>query len=238
MKYKKDFGSFVIETDVEFSELMDIISKDIEQKIHDIETILNLQFKEPIPIFIYSDIVKFKEKTQYPYTVKPVLGAYSILGIRIYIDTANAAYDKIITCINHELAHYICKKYIYKNKKVSTWLDEGFVQNISGERDNLQDDEQFKLFLLEHVYTDGKIIPDIEFLYNHGNKFGYFIDNETNKYNGYVWSYLMVRYLLEEYNIEYIYEIINDKDKLAEISKSLPVTMYDHYKKKIRGRYM
>ena len=157
-----------------------------------------------ITIYLYDDKVSFLDITKHPYSIQNVSGAYNYLGIRVYADLNKVLLNKILNV------------------------------TLSGEKAYLFDEDKFKEFFLKNVYGEGKLIPDIRFLYNHGNTYGTFVDGDSHTYNGYVWSYLMVRYLLENYSKEEMAKIMRSKSEIDEIGRILPYSTYMHYKKRFR----
>lgn len=143
-------------------------------------------------------------------------------------------FEKLISKIMHEYIHILYKQ-IYKDKfDRVVWLDEGLAQYLSGQFDKQQDnEEEFKNWFLDNIIRRDKEIPKIDYLKKHGSKYGEFVDQETNKYSGYSISYLLVKYLFDNY--DNIYDIISDKEKIDEIETNIiekSIKYYDRYKVK------
>lgn len=124
----------------------------------------------------------------------------------------------VIASIVHEFIHLLYYEKINKNKCV--WLEEGLAQYLSGQKSLLEmDDERYNKWLEENIFS--KKIPKIEYLKEHGSTYGKFCDMETNKYNGYDWSYALIRYMVSKYTTKEINEIIRDEDRLVILEKTI-----------------
>ena len=77
----------------------------------------------------------------------------------------------------------------------------------------------YKKFLKKLIYE--KEIPELKFLHKRGGKYGEFVDTENNKYDGYNFSYALVRFLLETKGKEYVNQIIYSKALLEKEEKIL-----------------
>lgn len=96
----------------------------------------------------------------------------------------------------HVIVHmtFASKPILASNRVL--WYEEGLAQLLSGEKNNLDDDEKFKDFMLRKVFSSQWKIPKPEYLSKHGKEFGQF---DCDDYNGYTISYMMVRYLKDYY---------------------------------------
>lgn len=133
--------------------------------------------------------------------------------------------------ITHELVHIFYHE-IYKNFKTRPlWLDEGLAIFLSEERKNvLASDFSFRSFYLDEIVRRDKEIPKIEYLKEHGNEYGKFLDTKTNKYDGYALSFLLVCYLIErKENIE---EIIRSEEKIKNLEKTILEDCISYYNQK------
>lgn len=79
-------------------------------------------------------------------------------------------------------------------------------------------------------------MPNISFLHKHGSKYGEFLDNETDKYNGYDWSYLMIRYLIETLSKKEFDELMRSKNKIMNIESNIVNDTYNYFTRKIKTR--
>lgn len=74
-----------------------------------------------------------------------------------------------------------------------------------------------------------KEIPPITFLKKHGSSYGEFYDCSTNKYNGYDISYALLRFIIEEYSEEKIYEIIKNPSALLSFEENIIYDFKNRY---------
>lgn len=133
--------------------------------------------------------------------------------------------------LSHELAH-IMYSYLYENCfSRPIWLDEGLAQVLSGEKEKLKDNDfAFRNFYFDRIVRRDKEIPPIEYLKKHGSVYGKFLDNKTNKYDGYALAYLLVRYLME--TKENLYAIITDATKIENLEPTILEECIHYYNQK------
>lgn len=127
-------------------------------------------------------------------------------------------YKRKVHMIFHEFAHIIYLEYILKNdvSKRIIWLDEGIAQNLSGEftDDDLDDFlNKFKSF---------KNIPNLNEL-KHGEKF------VNDDYNGYVLSYLVVKYLIDTRGYDELLKILESYELSRELGDEIVNEMKEYY---------
>lgn len=135
----------------------------------------------------------------------------------------------LICGLIHECIHIFYMKLWNNKYDRVVWFDEGLAQYLSGQKYKLEVDEEFfKSWYLTNIIGQDKEIPDISFLKQHGGNYGQFVDTITNKYSGYALSYLMVRYLAENYNLS---TFINDYSKLLEIEPHILPDTINYYNK-------
>ncbi len=120
--------------------------------------------------------------------------------------------------IFHELAHIIYLEKILKNdiNKRIIWLDEGLAQNLSGEFS----DDDFDNFL--NRFKSFKNIPNLNEL-RHGKKF------VNDDYNGYVISYLVVKYLIQTRGYDGLLTILENKELSKELGDEIVNEMKEYY---------
>lgn len=96
------------------------------------------------------------------------------------------------------------------------WLEEGLATYLSGQKNFLEQHiERYKSFWARMINECE--IPKLDFLHKRGGKYGEFVDCDTQKYNGYDFSYGLVRYLNEKKGREYINLLtISEKNLLKE----------------------
>lgn len=145
----------------------------------------------------------------------------------------NYTYDinaiaRLKSCLIHELVHLFYQS-IWKGKYDRIlWLDEGLAIFLSGEKSGLENnDKRFKKWYLYNIIRYDKEIPKIEFLKEHGNTYGKFVDQKTNKYNGYDLSYLMVRYMIEHYND--IIPLLKDGQRIKDLEDHILKDCINYY---------
>lgn len=156
---------------------------------------------------------------------KYVQGTFDKGMINAYINPNvkkdNIFYKRISHMIFHELSHIIYLEYILKNdvSKRIIWLDEGLAQNLSGEftDDDLNDFlNKFKSF---------KNIPNLNEL-KHGEKF------VNDDYNGYVISYLVVKYLTQTRGYDDLLTILKSNELSKELGNEITNEMKEYYLRK------
>lgn len=210
----------------------------LNTKISSLMTFFEIKEINQITIYLYDDQDKFLEHTKYPYQIGPLAGAYNYYQIMVYSDLTKISLNQLYNCIAHEMVHLIYQNYIRERTPNSktVWFEEGLAQVLSGEKGDLLDDEKFREFLDKNIYAEGKEIPRIKYLKRHGDKYGEFIDRENNSYNGYHWSYLMVRYLFETTSLKNINKIMRSKQEITILERFLPDSAYYYYRKKSKSR--
>ena len=153
---------------------------------------------------------------------KYVQGTFDKGMINAYINSNikkdSTLYKRKVHMIFHELTHIIYLKYILKNdiSKRVIWLDEGLAQNLSGEfKDNDFDDflNRFKSF---------KNIPNLNEL-RHGKKF------VNDDYDGYVLSYLVVKYLIDTRGYDELLKILENNELSKELVGEIVNEMKEYY---------
>ena len=195
-------------------ELIDKTVEVLNKKIKEYENIFNITIKDKIVINYFDNLEEFRqfiyeirgERNSLPAYAK---GTYDNGMINAYIDIN--LFDKKIYNASHELFHILYLKHILngdlRNRMV--WYDEGMAQFMSGEKDYLKDEKEFKEFYIQAKQRN-RIIPNLNELW-HGNSF--YNDN----YNGYQLSYLSIRYLYETLSKKEFYSLLFDIEKVKEI---------------------
>lgn len=150
-----------------------------------------------------------QEKAGFVYGKSSFSGFFNNKGAFAYINlNGNKTKEYMFKGLMHELIHHLYKYYVYgKDKERITWVDEGIAQFFSGQKDNLLDEEKYRIFLEENLKQIDSI--NLNELNHDDRSFG-------NK-NGYNLSYIAIRYLYETHNHEEFIEIIKNKDTLIEI---------------------
>lgn len=150
-----------------------------------------------------------EEKAGFVYGKSSFSGFFNDKGAFAYINLyGNKTKEYMFKGLMHELIHHLYKYYVYgKDKERITWVDEGIAQFFSGQKDDLLDEEKYRIFLEENLKQIDSI--NLNELNHDDRSFG-------NK-NGYNLSYIAIRYLYETHNHEEFIEIIKNKDTLIEI---------------------
>lgn len=150
-----------------------------------------------------------QEKVGFVYVKSSFSGFFNNKGAFAYINLyGNKTKEYMFKGLMHELIHHLYKYYVYgKDKERITWVDEGIAQFFSGQKDDLLDEEKYRVFLEENLkQIDNTNLNEL----NHD-------DRSFGNKNGYNLSYIAIRYLYETHNHEEFIEIIKNKDTLIEI---------------------
>lgn len=150
-----------------------------------------------------------QEKVGFVYGKSSFSGFFNDKGAFAYINLyGNKTKEYMFKGLMHELIHHLYKYYVYgKDKERITWVDEGIAQFFSGQKDDLLDEEKYRVFLEENLkQIDNTNLNEL----NHD-------DRSFGNKNGYNLSYIAIRYLYETHNHEEFIEIIKNKDTLIEI---------------------
>lgn len=150
-----------------------------------------------------------------PYKLGDFAGFFNDKGVNCYINiSGNKSESYIIKAIMHEIVHHIYRFYIEEEVDSRIiWFDEGLAMNFSLQNDKYNDEDTFKEFLNNKIFSI-KNIPCINDL-NHGKSF------VNENYNGYDLSYLVVRYLIENNSQEDFYLIMKSKNKIRNIGENI-----------------
>lgn len=169
---------------------------------------------------------------------------YEIRGERDSLpEYARGTYDNgmVNACVNpkfqlkrlytasHELFHILYMKYILNNdySKRIVWYDEGMAQFMSGEKNSLSDNDNFKEFYLR-VREETKIIPQMNSL-EHGSSF------VNKEYNGYDLSYLSIKYLSEVLSAEQFKDLMSNFSKISQFGDDIIQKMFGYYDEKLEN---
>lgn len=211
-------------------ELIDKTVEVLDNKIKEYENIFNINIKDKIVINYFDKLEEFREfiydirgeRNSLPEYAK---GTYDNGMINAYIDIN--LFDKKIYNASHELFHILYLKHILngdlRNRMV--WYDEGMAQFMSGEKEYLNDEKEFKEFYIQAKQRN-KITPNLSELY-HGNSF--YNDN----YNGYQLSYLSIRYLYETLSEEEFYSLLFDIEKVKKIGCDIAKKTIKYFENKL-----
>lgn len=122
------------------------------------------------------------------------------------------------SAVLHECIHII---YNSITDKRITWLDEGLAMNLSGEKNNLLDEESLKGYITQKLLPMN--LPSNMNQLTHGEMF------VNEEYNGYDLSYISVRYLLETKSKDEIHGIVSNGNKALEIGEDILPRALNYY---------
>ncbi len=144
-------------------------------------------------------------------------GTYDDMMVNCFIDP-----DKILESyqfgsarIFHEYLHIL---YSFITDQRVVWFDEGLALNLSGEMNFLQEEEAFKNWLMKEI--SWKEIP---------NNMNHFTHENSSFSNGYAYSYLAVRYLLETQPKEAMQEMVKNSQEVIKFGKTVLPAALDYY---------
>lgn len=206
-----------------------VISKDVLDLITTKKEIILQKFKLnsfrkiQINLFDNQDIfVKFIKSLRWKDTTIPQYckGTYDNYMVNYCITDMDVKL-KISTLSNniiHECIHIIYNSL--SNQRV-VWLDEGLAMNLSGEMNDLLDKKKLVNFIETKIKTM-KLPINLNSLI-HGNNF------VNDDYDGYLLSYLSVRYLLETKSEEEILQMIKLSEKAIELGPEILSRAINYY---------
>lgn len=211
-------------------ELIDKTVEVLDNKIKEYENIFNINIKDKIVINYFDNLEEFREfiynirgeRKSLPEYAK---GTYDKDMINAYIDIK--LFDKKIYNASHELFHILYLNHILNGdlRNRIVWYDEGMAQFMSGEKDYLKEEKEFKNYFIESKQRN-KIMPNLNELY-HGNSF------YNENYDGYMLSYLSIRYLYETLTEKEFYSLLFDINKVRKIGCDILNKMYTYYDMKL-----
>ena len=222
---------FIIYTDEDMADYPKMVLDTLTEKKKNIITFFNLSKIDKVRIDLYN-----KKENMYShrkdiglltYEIGLNSGFFDTNYICCYSDLTKVSRKKAISNIVHEFIHSVYQGYVGEKGKRIVWLDEGLAENLSGQLSDIEDNsELLTKWYLEKIVSENKEIPNIKFLHNHGIKYGEFVDTETNKYNGYDISYLMVRYMIETYDKDMLQKLLRSynsilEDAIADFNKKI-----------------
>lgn len=197
---------FVIYSEVDLDNEKEYILKILTNKKQDLLDYFKLQNYDTIAINLFENqetYFDYRKNVKHDIPAPYSMGSFFEQEID-YVCTKQKKENimSLVCGLIHECIHIFYMK-IWKNKYDRVvWFDEGLAQYLSGQKYQLEvDDERFKNWYLSNIIGKDKEIPDISFLNSHGGNYGQFVDTVTNKYSGYALSYLIVRYLAENYDL-------------------------------------
>lgn len=229
-----DNGYFEVFANIRYSE--EFLNRLCEKFLSQREKILNffdLQNYPKVRINLFNDINQLNAFSSKFIDISPYHRGDCCGDMINYFCDAEALCDNakegyIIASLAHEFVHMVYHDTICGISCV--WLEEGLATYLSEQKGFVERDlARYKEFLKKLIYE--KEIPKIEFLHKRGGKYGEFVDTETRKYDGYDFSYALVRFLYEIKGKEYIIQMINSKTLLENEEKILMEEFLEYAKK-------
>ena len=202
----------------------------LEKKIDEYQEFFGIKLDEQFIVNYFDDVEEFRE---FVYSLREEKGTLPDYARGTYDNgMINACIDpniqqKKVYISSHELFHILYMKYILNGdySKRIIWYDEGMAQFMSGEKDNLNDEEQFKKYYFR-VKEETKVVPNMNSI-KHGKTFW------NKDYNGYYLGYLAVRYLYETLSPEEFKSLATDIKKISQIGENIASDMFKYFDKKL-----
>lgn len=205
----------------------------LDKKMIEYQNFFEMKFVEQFVVNYFDNIEDFRnyiyeirgEKESLPEYAQ---GTYDNGMINVYINPA-IQLNKIYTA-PHELFHILYMKYVLNNdySKRIVWYDEGMAQFISGQKDYLNNEDEFKKFYIR-VKEETKNIPIINEI-DHGKSF------RNENYKGYDLSYLAVRYLSETMSKTEFKKLMSNFKKIKTIGETIIQDMFNYYDEKLNSK--
>lgn len=222
----KENKYFLINYSLKLEPIIYYIISNLNKKYVDILKFFNLSSYRKITINLYDDLDNFKDfvskirginKNELPDYCK---GTFDNGMINYYLEYNKNTYEKSIRNILHEFVHIIYLEKIIKNNYENRiiWLDEGLAMNLSGEFKNVE----LKKIISEILAF--KELPNLN-LIKHGIEF------VNNRYDGYLLSYISVKYLIEMYGNEEFLKLIENKEKIMKIGNNIIKNAVKYYER-------
>lgn len=213
----------------------DIIAIDVsEDYTHHVDRLLERSkleifewFEKPsetcrVKTYIYKDIESLREglrrrlNREYPWYLqacqvdedkeKGIPRSINIYETPIKSET-NYSRKEYNSVIYHELVHYITDILF---GKIPEWISEGIALYLDGSYKN----DLTNLMKKVRTYQ----IPEVSKLI--GNTFVVKDEQGNTVYNGYDYSYLMVRYIIETLGKDYLFSLIKNKEQIPLVEQS------------------
>lgn len=221
-----------------FDKIIPELSAYLDKGIISVMNFFDLEHISKLKIYLYDDAEEYQKLFKTLYPLNGIAGCFGYEDVKIYADLNKIDKHRLFTCILHELTHVIYRNYIQEkgiNNRI-VWFDEGLASFLSGEKNTLLDNYKLKEFIETRINSEGKEIPKISYLHKHGASYGEFADTKTNKYNGYDWSYLMIRYLIETLSKEELNELMRSKQNILDIEDTITNDTYNYFTKKVKTK--
>ena len=217
-----------------FNYLKEDLENHLKKKIKEITTFMRIDEYEQVRIFLDDNLESFTKMCKGKYPMTTLAGAFGYDNVKVYADNSVST-ERIFNCISHELVHLLYQNHVQEKgiQNRVIWFDEGLATNLSGEHDK----DNLNEYLEKKIFNKDKIIPNISFLNVHGCNYGQFIDTKTNKYNGYAWSYIMLKYLIDTMDTQELQYLMRHKEKIKKLEKTIINDTYNYYRENSRSKY-
>lgn len=217
---------YVIYASMYFNYVLPELTNYLDEGIKYNINFFDLEYISKLKIYLYNDIEYYKKIVRVPYQIGTLGGVFSRESVKIFADLDRVDKKRFYAIVLHELTHIIYRNYVQDGDRI-VWFDEGLAVYLSKEKDSLMKEDELNKFLTERIINKG--IPQISFLHKHGNEYGDFTDTMTNKYNGYDWAYLMIRYLIETMSKEEFNILMRSKKKILSIENNIIEDTYNYF---------
>ena len=229
---------FIIYIDEDMGDYPKMVLDILTEKKKNIITFFNLDKIDKVRIDLYNKKDNMynhrKDIGLLTYEIGLNSGFFGTNYVCCYSDLSKVLKNKAVSNIVHEFVHSVYQDYVSEKGKRIVWLDEGLAQNLSGQLSDIEEDsELFKKWYLERIINQNKEIPSVKFLHSHGTKYGKFVDKETDKYNGYDISYLMVRYMIEAYDKDRLQSLLRNYNSILELEDSILLETIAYFNDKV-----
>lgn len=231
-------GLYQIYTSSYFNEIMPELSTYLDKGIISVMNFFDLEHINKLKIYLYDNAEEYQRLFKTPYPPNGIAGCFGYENVKVYADLNKIDKHRLFTCILHELTHVIYRNYIQEegiNNRI-VWFDEGLASFLSGEKNALLDNDKLKEFIETRINGEEKEIPKISYLHKHGANYGEFVDTKTKKYNGYDWSYLMIRYLIETLTKEDFNKLMRSRQSILDIESTITNDTYNYFTKKVKTK--
>ncbi len=221
-----------------FDKVMPELSVYLDKGIIEVCKFFELEHINKLKIYLYDNAAEYQKLFKTLYPLNGIAGCFGYEDVKIYADLNKIDKHRLFTCILHELTHVIYRNYIQEkgiNNRI-VWFDEGLASFLSGEKNALIDNDRLKEFIEIKISGENKEIPKISYLHKHGTNYGEFVDAKTNKYNGYDWSYLMIRYLIETLSKKELNKLMRSKQSILDIEGTITNDTYNYFTKKVKTK--
>lgn len=236
--------NFVIECPENLESISQKILDNVEEKKSVIFDFFEISDCPKINVKLFDDLEKYRkclaedfkiDISQIPKYSTGAIGTKTIYLFMLLNNDIENDFEKNIECVTkntartlHEFSHILFYNLIVKQRKQHriVWFDEGLAQCLSGQKSELEKDDNFKYYFL-NVMNSTKTIPNLNEL-SHGDN----VFIKKGEYNAYDLSFIAVRYMLEVLGKQKVREIIKTEEKLLEVGNTVLKDAFEYFKEK------